>query len=310
MSQQRPIAVTRVMERIEYIELYVSNNRCAAHFCRSALGFRVVGMAGFDVPEPDTCSIVMQNGPLRLLLTSPRLAESPAGEHIRKQGKGVKDILDLLAVQDETPSADCALTGIDRVAIALKAGELYKWVDFYRSAFDVIETHQEQVRTDYSSMRSKVVQSDSGSIRFPMMEPAPGKRKSQIEEYIHCHDRSGVQHLAFASRDIVKSLSAMASLGIEFLAIPPTYYETLNGPIGGSAQKEMDGLRRHGIVADRDEVGIVLQTFTKPVGPRATLFFEVIERKGAVGFGGGNIKALFEAVERPQAARGTLSCPR
>jgi 4-hydroxyphenylpyruvate dioxygenase len=145
-------------------------------------------------------------------------------------------------------------------------------------------------------MRSKVVQSADGQIRFPLMEPATGRKKSQIERYIECHHGPGTQHLAFRSTDIVKSVSALASAGLEFLPTPDAYYQSLEARVGHV--KDLDTLRKFGILADRDAAGMLFQIFTRPIGSRATLFIEIVERLGAVGFGTGNIKALFEAVER------------
>lgn len=203
------------------------------------------------------------------------------------------------------PPLDTALDGIDHVAFALEAGELDRWVEFYVSALGFEETHQEQVSTEYSAMRSKVVATTNGAVRFPLMEPAPGKRQSQIEAYVQSHGGPGAQHLAFSSHDIVKSVSAMRA-GLEFLPTPAPYYDSLPGRVG-SLPADMEALQRHGILVDRDSAGLLLQVFTKPVGERPTLFFEVIERRnGARGFGSGNIRALFEAVERMQAAQGAL----
>jgi 4-hydroxyphenylpyruvate dioxygenase len=136
------------------------------------------------------------------------------------------------------------------------------------------------------------------------MEPAPGKRQSQIDEYVRCHHGPGAQHLALRSHDIVRSASAMRA-GIEFLATPESYYDTLQARVG-ALPIDFDAIRRQGILVDRDPAGLLLQAFTKPVGTRPTLFLEIIERRGGEGFGSGNIKALYEAVERAQALRGAL----
>ena len=206
----------------------------------------------------------------------------------------------LVSASRDAPVPDTALEAIDHVALALKAGELDSWVEFYTTALGFEETHQEQVSTEYSAMRSKVVATPNGAVRFPLLEPAPGRRRSQIEAYVDSHEGPGAQHVAFRSRDIVTSVRAMAQ-GVEFLPTPSPYYESLAARVG-ALPDDIDALRRHGILVDRDPTGLLLQVFTRPIGPRPTLFLEVIERRdGARGFGSGNIKALFEAVERMQA---------
>jgi 4-hydroxyphenylpyruvate dioxygenase len=199
---------------------------------------------------------------------------------------------------------DTAIDGLDHVALALPAGELDTWVEFYLSGMGFRVTHQEDIGTEYSAMRSKVVSSPNGTVRFPMMEPAPGKRTSQIQHYVESHHGPGVQHLAFASHDIVKSVETM-SANVPFLPTPAAYYDTLEQRVG-ELPGELDALRRHHIIADRDSSGLLLQVFTKPIGTRPTLFLEVVERRGAQGFGSGNIKALFQAVERTQALTGAV----
>jgi 4-hydroxyphenylpyruvate dioxygenase len=152
---------------------------------------------------------------------------------------------------------------------------------------------------------SKVMQDGTGKIKFPINEPATGRRKSQIEEYLEFNRGPGVQHVALVTEDIVRTVSEMKSRGVEFLRVPSTYYEDLEARVG-KIDEPVDALARLGILADRDEDGYLLQVFTQPVEDRPTLFFEVIERHGARGFGEGNFKSLFEAIEREQALRGNL----
>lgn len=190
---------------------------------------------------------------------------------------------------------------IDHVALAVSSGELDRCVEFYAGALAFRETHQEDVSTEYSAMRSKVVQTADGNVCFPMMEPAAGRRKSQIENFITAHKGPGAQHIAFQSRDIVQSVSIMTASGVEFLAIPQAYYDYLPDRVG-DVPMGIDTLRGLGILADCDTSGLLLQIFTRPVVGRPTLFLELIQRLGAEGFGSGNIKALFEAVERAQSA--------
>lgn len=207
---------------------------------------------------------------------------------------------DLSPHDPRSVSAGTGLVAIDHLAMAVEGGQLDRTVAFYIETLDFRETHQEHVTTEYSAMRSKVVQNASATVRFPIMEPAAGRRRSQIDHYIDAHHGPGVQHLALRSQDIVASMSRLANV-IECLPIPSTYYDSLEARVGGLAE-ELQALRRYGILVDRDATGLLLQLFTRPIGPRPTLFLEVIERRGAQGFGGGNIKALFEAVERAEGA--------
>jgi 4-hydroxyphenylpyruvate dioxygenase len=208
------------------------------------------------------------------------------------------------------------LDSFDHVALAFQEGELDRWVDFYRSALCFDETHQADISTDYSAMRSKVMQTSDGGVVFPMMEPAAGRRKSQIQTFVEHHGGPGPQHLAFRCRHIRLAVEAMGSAGVEFLSTPQAYYEALESRVGGLGA-ELQIFRELGILADRDSSGLLLQIFSKPInarptlkfsepaGARPTFFLEVVERRGARGFGSGNIKALFEAVERAQAAGGS-----
>jgi 4-hydroxyphenylpyruvate dioxygenase len=197
------------------------------------------------------------------------------------------------------------LKSIDHIAISVEPGKLDQWVDFYTEALGFHQSHQEDVATDYSAMRSKVVQSENGFIKFPMMEPAAGKRRSQIEEFLNFHRGAGAQHVALLTDDIISSVRELRANYMYFLGTPDTYYDALEERVGSLGDK-LEALRQENILVDRDDWGVLLQIFTRPVQSRPTLFFEVIQRLGARGFGGGNIKALFEALEREQAKRGTL----
>jgi 4-hydroxyphenylpyruvate dioxygenase len=163
----------------------------------------------------------------------------------------------------------------------------------------------DDIATEYSALMSKVVANGNHRVKFPLNEPALGKRKSQIDEYLEFYGGPGVQHLALATGDIVSSVRAMRAAGVEFLDTPDSYYDTL-GEWVGDTRVPVGTLRELKILADRDEDGYLLQIFTKPVGDRPTVFFELIERHGSLGFGKGNFKALFEAIEREQALRGNL----
>ena len=183
-----------------------------------------------------------------------------------------------------------------------------EWVGYYERVFgmtEMIHFSDEAISTEYSALMSKVVTDGSGKIKFPINEPATGKRKSQIEEYIEYYNGAGAQHIAMATRDIVRCVSDLRERGVEFLTIPEEYYDDVPDRIG-EIEEEIDDLRRLGILVDRDDEGYLLQIFTKPVGDRPTVFFEIIERHGARGFGEGNFKALFQAIEREQDRRGNL----
>ena len=200
---------------------------------------------------------------------------------------------------------DASLAAVDHVAVCVEAGTLERWVDFYRRAFGFHEAHHEDIVTEHSAMNSKVVESENGAIKFPLMEPAPGHAKSQIEEYLDYHHGAGAQHLALLSNDIAGTVRAMREGDVGFLETPGAYYEALPARVG-DIDEDLRELRELNVLVDRDRWGYLLQVFTKPVTGRPTGFLEVVQRKGARGFGGGNVRALFEAVEREQAARGNL----
>jgi 4-hydroxyphenylpyruvate dioxygenase len=203
------------------------------------------------------------------------------------------------------PALSSGLKEIDHIAISVEKGTLDQWIDFYKSVLDFHQSHQEDIFTEYSAMNSKVVQNDNGTIKFPIMEPALGRRKSQIEEYLEFNNGPGAQHVAFLSSNIVETVCLLRKNSIEFLRTPDTYYQELESRIG-EIDEDIDSLRELNILADRDQWGYLFQIFSKPLQSRPTLFIEIIQRVGARGFGGGNIRALFEAVEREQAMRGNL----
>jgi 4-hydroxyphenylpyruvate dioxygenase len=183
-----------------------------------------------------------------------------------------------------------------------------KWVKYYEDVFgmtEMIHFTDEAISTEYSALMSKVVTSGNGRIKFPINEPAEGKRKSQIDEYLEFYGGAGAQHIAVATRDIVKTVEEMTARGVDFLRTPDVYYDEVPDRVG-EIQEDLADLRRLGILVDRDDEGYLLQIFTKPIGDRPTMFYEVIERHGARGFGEGNFKALFEAIEREQERRGNL----
>ena len=169
----------------------------------------------------------------------------------------------------------------------------------------MIHFSDEDIATEYSALMSKIVTSGDGRVKFPINEPAEGRRKSQIDEFLDFYGGAGAQHIALTTRDIVGTVEWLRARGVEFLTTPESYYDEVPERVG-EIDQDLADLRRLGILADRDDEGYLLQIFTKPIGDRPTMFLEVIERHGARGFGSGNFKALFEAIEREQARRGNL----
>jgi 4-hydroxyphenylpyruvate dioxygenase len=170
---------------------------------------------------------------------------------------------------------------------------------------NILTFDDKQISTEYSALMSKVMSNGNGYVKFPINEPAEGKKKSQVEEYLDFYQGEGVQHVAIATSNIVETVTALSQRGVEFLKVPGTYYDDLLNRVG-QIDEDIEPLKKLGILVDRDDEGYLLQIFTKPVEDRPTLFYEIIQRKGAKSFGAGNFKALFEALEREQAARGNL----
>jgi 4-hydroxyphenylpyruvate dioxygenase len=197
---------------------------------------------------------------------------------------------------------------IDHCVGNVELGRMDEWVGFYNRVMGFTNMKEfvgDDIATEYSSLMSKVVTNGNHRVKFPLNEPSPGRRKSQIDEYLEFHGGPGVQHIALATGDIVGSVRAMTEMGVQFLETPDSYYDTL-GALVGQTRVPLETLRELRIQADRDEDGYLLQIFTKPVQDRPTVFFELIERHGSLGFGKNNFKALFEAIEREQARRGNL----
>ena len=200
------------------------------------------------------------------------------------------------------------LTNVDHIVGNVELGRMNHWVEYYERVFgmtEMIHFSDEDISTEYSALMSKVMADGEGKIKFPINEPAEGKRKSQIEEYIEFYGGAGAQHIALATNNIVETVEALKERGMLFLDTPDAYYDDVPERVGEIDEDYAD-LRRHKILADRDDDGYLLQIFTKTAQDRPTVFFEVIERHGARGFGDGNFKALFEAIEREQALRGNL----
>jgi 4-hydroxyphenylpyruvate dioxygenase len=353
----------------DYVELYVSNSKQAAHFYKTAFGFQELAYAGLETGLQDRESYVLQQDKIRLVLTSPLKSGTEIGRHIELHGDGVKVVA--LWVPDATIAYNEAIkrgakhylspiteedadgkvvrsgiytygetihifverkdfkglflpsytawksnynpttTGlmyIDHMVGNVALGEMNTWVNFYKEVLgfaQIVSFDDKDISTDYTALMSKVMSNGNGRIKFPINEPADGKKKSQIEEYLDFYEGPGVQHIAVATSDIIKTVRELVSRGVEFLRVPDNYYDVVLDRVG-EIDEDIAPLRELGILVDRDDEGYLLQIFTKPIEPRPTLFFEIIQRKGATSFGKGNFKALFEAIEREQELRGTL----
>jgi 4-hydroxyphenylpyruvate dioxygenase len=353
---------------IDHVELYVGNAVQATYWFTHALGFRRSAYAGLETGVRDRASHVVEQGRVRLVLTSPLLGTSEIARHVAAHGDGVKVIaisvpdaehayryavqhgargvrepweesddggvvrMATIATYGETlhtfverdgyegaflPGYEHAddgvsdgglLAGIDHVVGNVELGRLDEWVGYYERVFgmtEMIHFTDRDISTEYSALMSKVMADGKGRIKFPINEPAEGKRKSQIEEYLEYYGGPGAQHIALATTDIVATVSELRERGVRFLATPDSYYEELPERIG-EIEEDLEDLHRLGILADRDDEGYLLQIFTQTISDRPTVFLEVIERHGARGFGEGNFKALFEAIEREQERRGNL----
>jgi 4-hydroxyphenylpyruvate dioxygenase len=203
---------------------------------------------------------------------------------------------------------DFGIAAIDHIVGNVELGKMNHWVDFFARVMgfsQLVHFDDADISTEYSALMSKVMQDGSGKIKFPINEPADGRRKSQIEEYLEFYNGPGVQHIALLTGDIIKTVSAMREAGMEFLKVPDAYYDEAQKRVG-QVKEDFNAIRQLGILVDRDDEGYLLQIFTKPVEDRPTVFYEVIQRRGSRGFGKGNFKALFEAIEREQAKRGNL----
>jgi 4-hydroxyphenylpyruvate dioxygenase len=204
--------------------------------------------------------------------------------------------------------ADTGLLYVDHCVGNVGWNQMNRWVDFYATTMgfrNILSFDDKDISTEYSALMSKVMSNGNGFVKFPINEPAEGKKKSQVEEYLDFYNGEGVQHVALATADIVATVTELRKRGVEFLMVPSTYYDDLLDRVG-HIDEDLAPLKELGILVDRDDEGYLLQLFSKPVEDRPTLFFEIIQRKGAKSFGKGNFKALFEAIEREQGERGNL----
>nr|WP_298794049.1 4-hydroxyphenylpyruvate dioxygenase [uncultured Allomuricauda sp.] len=211
----------------------------------------------------------------------------------------------------ETPDYNpepIGLKYVDHMVGNVDWNKMNHWVEFYENVMgfvNILSFDDDDISTEYTALMSKVMSNGNGRIKFPINEPAEGKKKSQVEEYLDFYEGEGVQHIAVATDDIISTVRQLKSRGVEFLRVPDTYYDAVTDRVG-KIDEDIAPLKELGILVDRDDEGYLLQIFTRPVEPRPTMFFEIIQRKGAQSFGKGNFKALFEAIEREQEVRGTL----
>ena len=356
------------------IEFHVGNARQAAHFYRTAFGFRLVGYAGPETGVKDRASYVLTQGEIRLVLTAGLGPEHPASRSQLRHGDAIVDVAftvpdaarafavatargaepvaaprrlhdDLgtatvatIAVYGDTVhsfverDADApvgwyrpgyvpieqdplvgggpatGLVAIDHVVANVHRGDMERWSAFYERILGfrpLRHFDDETISTEDTALMSKVLGGGDGRIKLPINEPAAGRRPSQIDEYLAANQGPGVQHLALTTEDIVATVRALMARGVTFLTVPATYYDQARERTGEVAESWED-LAELGILVDRDEEGYLLQIFTEPVQDRPTVFYELIQRHGARGFGAGNFRSLFEALERAQARRGNL----
>jgi len=365
------------IKRIDHLEFYVGNAKQAAHFYRTGFGFTVTGYSGLETKNRECASYVLEQGQIRLVLSSPLGPDQAMARYVHLHGDGVGiiglEVPDAESAYYETTKRGATgaiaptethdehgtlrfsaihaygdtlikfvdrsgyhggfaptyqhnsglngngrtakgtykgvgLASIDHIVGNVELGAMNRWVQFFASTMgfsQLIHFDDQDISTEYSALMSKVMQDGTGKVKFPINEPAEGKKKSQIQEFLDYYYGPGVQHIALSTGDILATVGQLQNNGIEFLQVPQAYYDSLMDRVG-KIDEPVDKLAELGILVDRDEEGYLLQIFSKPVQDRPTVFFKVIERHGSRGFGKGNFKALFESIEREQALRGNL----
>jgi 4-hydroxyphenylpyruvate dioxygenase len=294
-------------------------NAVAEHVQRHGDGVRVVALCVDDARRSwqETTSrgavsfaepYVLSDGHGSVVLSSIRTYGDTIHTFVERREYSGPFLPGFRAVDEDHVARPVGLLHVDHMVGNVGWHEMDKWVDFYRNVmgFSLYQHFDDKdISTEYSALMSKVMASGNGYVKFPINEPAEGKRKSQVEEYLDFYPGPGVQHIALATNDILDTVHRLHDQGVEFLRVPHTYYTELQGRVG-KIDEPVDELEELGILVDRDDEGYMLQIFTRPVEDRPTLFFEIIQRKGSRSFGKGNFKALFEAIEREQQARGNL----
>jgi len=316
-------SVSRVLQQGE-IRLVLtgtlrSGSEVATHHARHGDGVKVIALSVPDVEhayreatargakgiaEPHEIS----DSGGRVLLADVATYGETVHRFVDRSGYGGPFLPGFERVESPPVPGAAMLHDIDHIVGNVELGAMNRWVAYYEDVFgmtEMIHFTDEAISTEYSALMSKVVTGGNGRVKFPINEPAEGKRKSQIDEYLEFYEGAGAQHIALTTNDIVGTVTQLRRRGIRFLRTPDSYYEEVPGRVGHIEESVAD-LRSLGILVDRDDEGYLLQIFTAPLGDRPTIFFEIIERHGARGFGEGNFKALFEAIEREQAKRGNL----
>jgi 4-hydroxyphenylpyruvate dioxygenase len=355
----------------DYIEFYCGNAKQSSFYYQYGLGFTLIAYSGLETGNRESTSYVLEQGKIRVVLTTSLDPDNFISEHVKKHGDGVRDIAlevdDSASAYRETTKrgavgvleptkfedqngyviksaiktygdtihtfverknykgifmpgfvdasekavkgiVSVGLRSVDHIVGNVELGKMNEWVKFYAHTMgfnQLISFDDKDISTDYTALMSKVMQNGNGKIKFPLNEPAPGKKKSQIEEYLDFYRSPGAQHIAMSTTDIIKTVGELQRRGVQFLRVPTTYYRELQGRVG-KIDENVEDLEKLGVLVDRDEDGYLLQIFSKPIEDRPTVFLEIIQRKGAKSFGKGNFKALFEAIEREQELRGTL----
>jgi 4-hydroxyphenylpyruvate dioxygenase len=354
---------------IDHIEFWVGNAKQAAHYWRTAFGFKQVGYSGLETGNRRFGSYVMEQNKIRFVLSTPYSPHDEMAAHHLMHGDGVKviamEVDDVEQAWRETTSRGArgmnapaesrdefgrlrtatiagygqtvfqfvdrseyrggfkpgykpveetrrfepaGLAAIDHIVGNVELGKMNYWVDWFHKVMgfrQIVHYDDKTIHTEYSALMSKVMGNGNGRIKFPINEPAEGRKKSQIEEYLDYYIGPGVQHIAMITGDIIATVRMLRSNGIDFLRVPNAYYEALPDRVG-QIDEDYREIAELGILADRDDEGYLLQIFSRPLQDRPTLFIEVIQRHGARGFGVGNFKALFESIEMEQARRGNL----
>lgn len=355
------------IKKVHHVEFYVGNAKQADYYYRQAFGFNRIAYAGLETGWRDKASYALSQGKATLVMTSPLTPDGEVGEHIRRHGDGVRDIVlevddaeaafNLAVARGAEPAAEprelrdeygaikrsavkiygdtihsfislgdyrgpflpgfatsgaegrgAGLLSLDHYVANVTLGEMRKWEAWYMRVLGLerfMTFEDKDISTEFTALNSVVMANRSKSLKFPINEPAPGRRKSQVEEYNDFYRSPGVQHIAFLTADIIRTISQLRANGVEFLRVPDAYYESLPARVGAISEA-IGTLKELGVLVDKDDEGYLLQIFTRPLEDRPTLFFEIIQRKGCQGFGKGNFKALFEAIEREQDRRGNL----
>ncbi|MBW4487886.1 MAG: 4-hydroxyphenylpyruvate dioxygenase [Trichocoleus desertorum ATA4-8-CV12] len=356
------------IKRFDHLEFYVGNAKQAALFYANCFGFTNTAYCGLNTGSREITSYVMEQGEIRLVLSSALHPDHAIAQSVLKHGdsvavialevpdaekaiwettsRGAREAIALTEDQDANGvfryaaihvygdtlikfiersqyqgfapgfvrredsqhQISAGLATIDHVVANVEYGAMDRWVQFFQETlgFELLMHFDDQaISTEYSALMSKVMRDRTGKIKLPINEPAYGKRKSQIDEFLEYHHGPGIQHIALSTPNIIETVTQLKRSGVAFLQTPATYYQNLAARVG-TLEEPIEQLANLGILIDRDSEGYLLQIFTQPVQDRPTLFFEIIQRHGAQGFGEGNFKALFEAIEREQALRGNL----